>query len=264
MNGEAELSPFTASALRRLSGRGVHIGVATARTQATVSKLIEGTGIAAPLILMNGVCVFDPAAEKYLKINSIPEAEKESLFSAVSACGGSGFLYVINGGVLKTYYENTLQPNAAAFIEERERKYGKRFERVDSLKSLWNENIVYYSISDKKEKLAAVYEFIKTRPGMSVEFYADNYSKANWYFEICAAAASKFNALQFVRNKGGYDKVISFGDNLNDLSMFEASDECYAVENAKAEVKARANAVIGSNLQDAVVKKIAEMENVDL
>ena len=36
--------------------------------------------------------------------------------------------------------------------------------------------------------------------------------------------------------------------------MFEASDECYAVANAKEEVKKKANGVIESNINNGVVK----------
>ena len=39
--------------------------------------------------------------------------------------------------------------------------------------------------------------------------------------------------------------------------MFEASDEAYAVANAKDEVKQRANGVIESNINNGVVKFIS-------
>ena len=50
----------------------------------------------------------------------------------------------------------------------------------------------------------------------------------------------------------GCDKVISFGDAINDIPMFEISDECYAVENAVEELKAAADGVIQSNENDGV------------
>ena len=33
------------------------------------------------------------------------------------------------------------------------------------------------------------------------------------------------------------DRIVSFGDSLNDISMFRISDECYAVENAAPALK---------------------------
>ena len=56
----------------------------------------------------------------------------------------------------------------------------------------------------------------------------------------------------------GCDKVVSFGDGKNDISMFDVSDECYAVENADPELKRRATAVIESNDNDGVARWLLE------
>ena len=57
-------------------------------------------------------------------------------------------------------------------------------------------------------------------------------------------------------------RVISFGDAINDLPMFEISDECYAVENAVDELKAAATGIIESNENDGVAKWL--LENVKI
>lgn len=55
---------------------------------------------------------------------------------------------------------------------------------------------------------------------------------------------------------------MSFGDAMNDIPMFEISDECYAVANAAEPLKALATGIIGSNEEDAVAKWLTE--HVDL
>jgi Predicted hydrolases of the HAD superfamily len=60
----------------------------------------------------------------------------------------------------------------------------------------------------------------------------------------------------------GCSKIISFGDSINDIPMFEISDECYAVENAVDEIKAVATGIIDSNEDDGVAKWL--LENVIL
>ena len=57
------------------------------------------------------------------------------------------------------------------------------------------------------------------------------------------------------------DRIVAFGDSVNDLSLFEAADESYAVANAGGQVRAAASGVILSNEADGVVKKIREMTN---
>ena len=54
------------------------------------------------------------------------------------------------------------------------------------------------------------------------------------------------------------DRIVSFGDAVNDIPMFEMSDECYAVENAVAELKAVATGIIGRNDQDGVARWLLE------
>ena len=54
---------------------------------------------------------------------------------------------------------------------------------------------------------------------------------------------------------------MGFGDNANDLPLFEACDVCIAVDNATREVKDSADYVCESNADDGVAKWL--MENAD-
>ena len=54
----------------------------------------------------------------------------------------------------------------------------------------------------------------------------------------------------------------AYSDSLDDIPMFEMSDECYAVENAVPELKAVATGVIASNEDDGVAKWLIENEEL--
>ena len=54
---------------------------------------------------------------------------------------------------------------------------------------------------------------------------------------------------------------LAFGDNLNDLPLFDIADECYAVSNACQQLKDAATAIIDSNCNDGVVKFIMSHYN---
>ncbi len=66
--------------------------------------------------------------------------------------------------------------------------------------------------------------------------------------------ATKANAIKELKKLWNCDRIVSFGDGINDLPMFEISDECYAVENAVEELKRAATGVIESNINDGVAK----------
>lgn len=259
LNTGAEISEFTEKTLNKLIEKGLNFSVATARTNATVVQMLKNVNINIPVILMNGVASYDLKREKYVDIRPISEKGKKTLFDTIAKYIKSGFVYSIENDVLYALYENTDSPNAIAFMQEREKKYNKKFTKVNSFYDCLNRNIVYYSIDDKKEKLEKAYSELKKCPDLRIEFYRDIYNTDHWYLEVCSNDASKKNAVLALKEKYSFEKVISFGDNLNDIPMFEASDESFAVMNAKDEVKRNATGVIESNNDNGVAKYIEKV-----
>ena len=256
LNSGAEISEFTQDTLSKLLLHGLNFTIATARTAATAIQILNKLNIHVPIILMNGVCVYDICKGSYVKIEPLEKTSCSNFFNVLEKYNLSGFLYSIDDNKLSTFYENTNTPNARGFIEERTKKFGKIFTKVVSFMTCLKSSLVYFSVSDKKEKLEPAYNELSTDKNIHMEFYRDIYTENYWYLEICSINASKSNAVNFLRDKYEYDKIISFGDNLNDISMFLASDESYAVANAKQEVKERATGVIESNDDDGVAKFI--------
>lgn len=84
----------------------------------------------------------------------------------------------------------------------------------------------------------------------------DTHHPQDTYLELSAVRATKAHAVAWLRDYLDVDHVIAYGDNLNDLPMFGAADEAYAVANAAPEVLARATEVIGSNVEDGVVRHL--------
>ena len=81
------------------------------------------------------------------------------------------------------------------------------------------------------------------------------YRSKDTYIEISNKSISKATALELLLKEKydfGMDKVISFGDNYNDIDLLEASGMGVAVANAKDEVKAIANRLTETNKNDGV------------
>ena len=257
---DATLSAFTRDALARLYGAGVAVALSTARTAATVVKMFEGVPLAAPAALMNGACVYDLSARRYLCAEVIPNDAQAALFRAVA--GMCAFAYTVEDGALSTFYERDDDLHARAFRLEREVKFGKVFTKVTSLLELVGRGVVYLSLAGREEALCAVRDALSAVEGLNVHFYRDIYERDFFYLEACAAGASKSAAARRIRELTGADALVGFGDNLNDLPLFEACDETIAVANAVDEIKRAADAVIGANTEDAVVKYISEREGI--
>lgn len=61
----------------------------------------------------------------------------------------------------------------------------------------------------------------------------------------------------------GAERLVVFGDNLNDLPMLDIADVAVAVANAHEKVKERADIIIGCNNDDAVSHFIQQDYNAD-
>ena len=256
-----ELSNYSIETLNKLMDNGVHFSVATARSLATAIKIIEDLNIKVPVVLMNGVVIYDLANRKYLKLENIPTEAVEEIINIMKKYDITGFMYSICNDEQITYYENLCTKYLKDFHDERVSKYGKPFEKVASF---WDRacdnNIIYFSFMDLYEKLYLMYEELKKIPEIEVIMYRDVYNENVWFLEIHSKYASKYNAVKYLREQLGYDKVIGFGDNLNDLPLLRACDEFYAVANAVEELKEKANGVIDDNNSDGVAKYILKRE----
>ena len=246
------LTKRTVRILNDLMSQGVLFTAATARSIASVKYILKDLDLTIPVILMNGVCIYDPVNKDYLKVETFNREDVSILIDIIEKNHLKGFLYTINNGQLYTYYEELSNKALKVFYEERVKLYNKVFTRIDNFASLVEEPIIYFTLMDHKENLEQLNQMVKTLPNINSVFYKDNYSKDMWYLEIFSREASKYHAVHFLRNHLAVDTVIGFGDNQNDMALFDACDYSYAVENAIDELKQRADGVIGSNTKDAV------------
>ncbi len=112
-----------------------------------------------------------------------------------------------------------------------------------------------------REELLPLYEIFsgdeRYRCTLQQELYRPEY-----FLEIMPKKVSKAEAIQKLKEIWHCDRVVSFGDAVNDIPMFEISDACYAVANAVPELKAHATDVIGSNDEDGVARWLSQFGQI--
>lgn len=258
LNNEAEVSDYTVTVLNRLIDAGMHFSVATARTAASAKIILKDVRFTVPVVLMSGVLIHDPIQNRYIKVEGLQPDTVGQIVRILKRHGVTGFMYGLNGETQMTYYE-TLDPQPLRqFYEERIAKYYKTFTQVASFSDVGGD-VIYLTLRDEKARLMPVFDALREVCGIEVMLYHDNYDEKLWYVECFSDKASKYNAVRYLRETYGYERIVCFGDNLNDLPMFRACDERYAVANAKAEVKAAATAVLDrSNDGDGVARWLLE------
>lgn len=255
---DATVSEYTVNTINRLINNGLNFSVATARTAATCDRLLGDIKLNIPIILMNGVIVYDFKTKKCINKALLSEDAKNKVIDSLNRLGLSAFMYGLEKDTLMTYYDRITSSAMQDFIDERVQNYGKKFTRLDDLTKA-SSDIIYFCCLDCKENIERLYSEVSKIEGLRVEKYPDIYSKdQSWYMEIFSEKASKKSALEYLKAYCGFDYVVCFGDNLNDLPMYEASDKKIAMRNANDAVKAKADEIIGSNVDSGVARWLCE------
>lgn len=259
LNSKTEVSDVTAGIINREIEKGLNFTISTARTPATALKIIEKLNLKMPVMLMNGVLVYDMEQKKYIQKAVLDETIVMTLLGLIKTRGLNCFLYGLEDNRFVAYYDSVDSIALNYFRNEYIMKYDKKFTEVEDLSLIAGNEIIYCMLREPKERLEGLYRELSVVKGIKAEFYADIYSDENYMLEIFSDRASKKEALSYLRRKEHYDSVISFGDNLNDMALKNASDYFYAVSNAHPDIQNMADAVIPSNDEDGVARFIEQM-----
>ena len=260
LNSNALLNEDVPERLNCLIDKGLCFTVATARTYATVNSIVKDVHLTYPMILMNGVMIYDPINKSCINAEIIERESVEYILKGRKKFGVTGFAYALSpeNSKMATYYEKITTEHMEKFYVERRDVYHKPFSKVEQLEEILGEDIIYFSICYDEKVLRPFYEYLQKDDKLNLNFYKDVYGDGLWYLEISHKNASKYHGVQKLRAMLHPDVITGMGDNLNDIPLFEACDRCCAVGNAHKEVKERADYILDTNLNAGVVKFLEE------
>ena len=250
--------------LNSLIDRGAMITVATARTPATVELLLdrlhaattpEGRDI--PAIVMTGAAYWNRRLRRYDYITLMSDHDSRIIRDAFRAAGINPFNYTLGANqVLEVFHAAPLSDREDAFYRERRNLPLKRFH-IGQEAGEDAATVLYFAIGTP-EKADILCRMVNDRTRCSAAWYRDIFNPEVAFMDIYAGSCSKANAVKDVARELGCDRIVVFGDNLNDLPMMRVADVAVAVENALPEVRDMASTVIGSNASDSVARFILD------
>lgn len=253
LNSQSRVSSFTAAALNKLIADGMLFSIATARTPATVVSLMEAVKLQLPVVLMTGALTYDLCRHEYLSAAFFHREAARQIVDALLQEGLSPMIYYLEGSLLHVAYRPPLSAAQKRFVSERTGSPYKRFIEVAHYNRLSEQTILLFCMGEYV-KLCAAHEAVVALPGHESYLYRDIADSSMGYLEIYPMATSKAAAIERLACAAGADEIVVFGDNRNDIPMFEVASRSYAVENAVAETKACATGIIGSNDADGVAR----------
>lgn len=256
LNSQRQVSKDSIELLNALIEKEkIHFSVATARTPATVENILKDVKIEEPIIVMNGVALYDLKHHQYSQVEYIGAQQAECIIDLLGHWMSQGFIYTIDEHRLTVHYDKLIGKGRINFYEERKDLEYKKFTKAPVSNY---DHIIYFVFIDTKENIQAIYNLLQDVEGIGRVMYKDIYCKESYLLEVYSEKATKANGIKKLKAYGGFTEIISFGDQLNDLNMFHEADEAYAVGNAAKEIKEVATAVIGTNDEGSVAKFIYE------
>lgn len=258
LNSKAMLSDFTKNTINQLVSQGMYFTFATARTIYSAEPITKDLNVNIPCILNNGASIYDMKSGKYVKNNCIPEDTADKIIRVFRDNNVCCFVFKFMNNRLVTCYDRVTDEYMCNYIIERQNGFNQPFIRCDNVAEIIDGRDIYINSVGEYESLLPIRNAIMAMDNADCAFYHDTYSE-KWFLEVFSAKASKANGLKFLRQEYGFDKIVSFGDNLNDLSMFKESDVKIAVSNARDELKQQADFIIGSNEENGVAEYLLKL-----
>lgn len=251
MRDDKTISNESVAILNRLLAGGIFFTYATARSLSSASEITKNISFNLPVIIRNGTILADPQSKKEIEISMFGEELqyiRQALTDATvpgfaTAYFGSNEVRLCLAGRMNEGFQSYLQKHST----------DRHIRMVDTEDELYEGKTCYFTFIAPKNELQPLYERVKHIQGINCVFQQDKYRPEYW-LELCPGNATKASAIQRVKQLCGCQKVIAFGDSVNDISMFHVADEAYAAKNAINELKRIATGVIDSNNDDGVAK----------
>ena len=261
MRSSIELSKFTTDTINELISRGLDFTYATARSINSAREITGDLKIKLPVVTRNGAVLADNTTGKYIERKVFTLEQVERLKSLTSVIGKYGFVSCFVGdSMYKQCMEGEHNSEFQGYIDYYVGRGDRTLRLVSDTEELFIGEPGYLTLIASKKVLEPYYEEVRKYDDWEIVFSKDSYRDEYW-LEVAPKNSTKAKSLLMLKEQLGFDRLVVFGDSVNDKSMFEIADEEYAVSNAIDELKAMATDVIGCNDDDAVAKFLASVKD---
>jgi Cof subfamily protein (haloacid dehalogenase superfamily) len=256
---DSRLSSFSRRNLRALLEAGLPFSVATARSVHTLAPILEGLSLSLPVVEGNGAFITDLKTRVPLVCHSLLPDVAEATMRFALANRLPPFVSTFAQGQQHLYPPLELANAGIAWYDSSRRAARDRRLRAacDPLERL-DEAIVCLTLIGQRERLAPIAAQVEQSfPGLThCVLYERTYQDGWQWLTVQSHRASKAHGLRALAELSGFalPNTTVFGDEVNDIPMFEIAGRGVAVENAIDDLKRISHEIIGPHDRDSVVK----------
>lgn len=254
LNSNCEVSEQSAHIINDLIDRyGLNFAVATARSPATAMPLLSGVNMQLPSVVLAGAALWNEKAAAYTHTWPIDENIITSICQIYERHGAHPFIYRQSGAQLLAHHVERISTREADFMKSRTGTHYKDFILDDKPYEPSSFPALIVFSTDRYPVMEEIYnDILSQNIDCHPICYCDIYAPGYGYLEIYGSQVSKAVAIKTLAHEYGFDKIVAFGDNVNDMEMMQMADYSVAPSNALPMVKRVASEVIGCNDDDSV------------
>lgn len=259
LRSDGTLGRRSVDILNRAIEDGVLFTCATARSPQSARVATHGLRLRLPAITYGGTVMADAVTGEASDIRYLlPDVVVAALRAAEGHPQIAPIIHTFENGRDWIRWDPA-KPTRGVMAFLSRRVGDRRLRAITVADPLDMATVHYVSVLGNHEDLVSYRAVIRTALAQTAHFLsAYPVTPDLHWLEFHDPAGTKALAVRRLMSGLSIDRLVVFGDNHNDVPMFEVADEAYAVRNAAPEVAAIATAVIGHHDDDAVARFISD------
>ena len=265
-----DISPATVAAIRRVRAAGIVVVLATGRRYRDVLEVARRLEVDAPLVTASGALVKRPSDHATLLRAEFAEGVLEGVLQAIVAAGHEPVVYTDSFALGYDFHCRPAAGSAAAPAGERAATSGLA-EYLEKNRDLANVipdlhravpagAFAGFTMGGRDEMAALEESLHAAFPGRLALHTIRSPRYRDWMCELAPAGVTKWSGIRRLAEGWGITpaEICAVGDDVNDLPMVEAAGLGIAMGNARPELLAAADRVVGTSDEDGLVE-VAEI-----
>ncbi|OXM88004.1 HAD hydrolase family protein [Paenibacillus rigui] len=262
LHPDATLSKLSREVVTDAIRDGHVISYATARSYISSHAVAGEIHWRHPVVLYNGALLFDPVAKVKLDGAFLNTGITNQLIAFGKSFGLCPLLFALDHRDAERVLHEPLRRSGDQQFRA-SRPGDPRFQELDELQCPDDFQTLILTYIGHFEELKPLYEAVKGKHADQVHIHMmpDGYLQDHYFLELSHPEANKRHGLRMWAKQVGCEpeQIIVFGDNLNDIGLFEAGGTKIAVGNAQPGLKAMADRIIEANSEDGVARYLQEV-----
>lgn len=252
LDADSRLPAATAERLNRLIELGLPFTIATARSWSSASAILKDLRLTLPVVTYNGAFLVDPLNGRILESDTLSVEQVGHARQVFESHGASVLVYAFLDGRERVSWLAARENDGTRYYIDM-RRGDPRLRRVDSEAELYAGDIFYLTAIGTADELEPLLGRFPESLGFSMTWQQELYREEYW-LEVKRHDATKAHGVEKLKARTGLNRIVCFGDGVNDLPMFRIADWALAVENGNPALLAEADALIAPSAQGGVVE----------